>query len=80
MVKAQRNGKCHVCGKVGKLSYEHVPPASAFNKAATTVYNALDIIKSGGLPWEVDDVQGKILQRGIGAYTLCVKCNSFTGS
>lgn len=80
MARKEKIDKCHICGKVGKLSYEHIPPASAFNKTSTKVYSALDIIQGGGLPWEVDGIPGKILQRGVGSYTLCVKCNSFTGA
>lgn len=80
MKRRSKSGKCHICGKIGKLSYEHVPPASAFNKKATKVYKAIDVIQGGGLPWEVEGLSGTILQRGLGDYTLCIKCNSFTGA
>lgn len=80
MGRPSRTGKCHICGKISKLSYEHIPPASAFNDTSAKVYSALDIIQGGGLPWETDGVPGKILQRGVGDYTLCVPCNSFTGA
>lgn len=80
MAKKEKTGKCHICGVDGKLSYEHVPPASAFNKTSAKVYRALDVIQGNGLPWEVEGLKGKILQRGLGGYTLCIKCNSFTGA
>lgn len=31
MSKQEHYGICHICGKYGKLSYEHIPPQSAFN-------------------------------------------------
>jgi hypothetical protein len=31
MGKRTRTGKCHICGNTGQLSFEHVPPESAFN-------------------------------------------------
>jgi hypothetical protein len=80
MSKKKYFGKCHICGENKKLSYEHVPPKKAFNDKATTVYKALDIIEGGGLPWNVENIRGKNMQNGMGAYTLCIDCNSKTGS
>ena len=31
--RKKESGKCRICGKEGKLSFEHVPPEAAFNKA-----------------------------------------------
>jgi hypothetical protein len=31
MGKRTKNGRCHICGNVGELSFEHVPPEKAFN-------------------------------------------------
>lgn len=67
MGKRTRIGKCHICGNVGELSFEHVPPEKAFNNKP---------IKMG----RFNDRKLKIQQRGMGAYTLCIPCNSNTGS
>ena len=32
-------GKCHICGKEGKLTFEHIPPRKAFNWHGAKVYN-----------------------------------------
>lgn len=74
--KKGQEGFCHLCGRFGPLSYEHVPPRSAFNDRS--------VIES---PW-LDDLQrergkrpknSRVNQRGVGAYTLCRECNSLTG-
>ena len=31
MSKQEHYGICHICGKYDRLSYEHIPPQSAFN-------------------------------------------------
>jgi len=75
-------GKCRICGKIGSLSYEHVPPRKAFNSNKAFIYMGEEILKqdSLGFPWELPKLKGKQLQRGIGGYTLCGKCNNDTGA
>src|SRR5271168_3888346 len=68
-------GPFHLCGMVGKLSFEHVPPESAFNdrRALRTAFeNLLEADDLDNLPYRVQ-------QRGAGAFTLCEKCNTDTG-
>ncbi len=69
-------GTCHLCGSVGKLSFEHVPPESAFNdrRILRTTFNKVVGAES------LDNLSGRVQQRGAGAFTLCEKCNSDTGS
>lgn len=67
MSKKTRIGKCHLCGNIGKLSFEHVPPESAFNDKPVIIQ-----------PFEGG--KGRIQQRGMGDYTLCIPCNNNTGS
>jgi len=69
-------GKCHVCGKVGKLSFEHYPPRATGNNTMVKAYgfdrNFLfdpDVSKRKYIP----------LQQGFGQYTLCKECNEFAG-
>lgn len=71
----RRTGKCSVCGMIKDLSFEHVPPKSAYNKDRT--FEAIDFIK-----WIQDDGNYKIRKKirgGIGSQTLCKKCNNLGG-
>jgi hypothetical protein len=69
---------CRVCRREeANLSYEHVPPRSAFNDEPTTVYGLQDWLERG------DDEGmrgGRIEQRGAGGRVLCERCNNVTGS
>lgn len=68
-------GYCHICGQYKPLSFEHVPPRSAYNNKTVLKSTLEDLLN---LP---PDVQGnyKISQKGAGEYTLCEKCNNNTG-
>jgi hypothetical protein len=75
MGRRKVDGTCHICGKQGPLSYEHVPPEAAFNDRA--------VVKANMGEWFTDEKwsgKGKKQQRGAGEYTLCGPCNSNTGS
>lgn len=66
-------GKCRICGREGKLSFEHVPPQKAYNQETVIEYTLEN--------WTGNQrVKGKQRQGGIGKYTLCEKCNPDTGS
>src|ERR1039457_7450756 len=69
-------GKCRLCLDEGELSFEHVPPASAFNETRVRRYTMEQWLKTDGHL----EGGGRISQRGIGAYTLCEPCNNKTGS
>lgn len=71
-------GKCHICGAEGNLTFEHVPPRAAFNDRRAIAYGIFDVLNTG--PDQPVRAQGKILQRGVGGYTLCAKCNNNTGA
>jgi hypothetical protein len=68
-------GTCHICGAYGDLSFEHVPPKSAFNDRRIVTVGYETMINLG--PYERPS--GRIQQRGAGAYTLCASCNNNTG-
>lgn len=72
---AKPEGTCHLCGTWGPLSFEHVPPRSAFNEVAVreVAIDAMFEQKTGQKP------TGRVSQRGAGAYTLCEPCNNRTG-
>ena len=70
---------CRICRReVARLTFEHVPPRSAFNNERTRVYEIAEWIRrdeeSGELPG------GRVAQRGAGDQTLCEESNSNTGS
>lgn len=69
---------CRICGTHGKLSFEHVPPKSAFNNHPVVGKHIFELINKD--PDNYFDGKGNISQQGAGAYTLCEKCNPNTGS
>lgn len=71
-------GACRLCGAIGPLSFEHVPPRAAFNDRPVLRQTFARLIASEGADI-LDNPGGKVAQRGQGAYTLCGKCNSDTG-
>ena len=78
MPRPQVYGRCHICGKHEKLSFEHVPPKQAFN-SRPVVRRPFDESLDYG-PDEVPPLKGGVIeQRGMGGYTLCERCNSLTG-
>lgn len=70
-------GRCRLCGVQGKLTKEHLPPASANNKGTVTAYDFDAWLTSDG---ELERVQGNSQQGGLFAHTLCASCNNKTGS
>jgi hypothetical protein len=73
-----QKGNCSLCGIFCDLTFEHVPPRSAFNKK--TRYKAIpyeQVLKTDNI---LDaKFKGKIEQGGLGHYSLCSNCNSFLG-
>jgi hypothetical protein len=69
-------GECHLCGHQARLSFEHVPPAAAFNDRAVVRLSGERVLREHrrGKP------RGPTEQRGVGSHTLCRRCNSRTGS
>lgn len=68
-------GYCHICGEYGELTFEHVPPRSAYNNRSLLAYDFDQSVNLG----PDDNVKGKITQKGMGDYTLCGRCNNNTG-
>jgi hypothetical protein len=71
--RKSKTGTCRLCGQERKLSFEHVPPQSAFNDAPVIEYVLEEMLKAGR-------AKGRIRQGGVGQHTLCESCNSGTGS
>jgi len=76
MSRRRMTGVCHICGKNGPLTFEHVPPRAAFNNRRVVTAGFDEVIRLG--PDEVPT--GPVQQRGAGGYTLCASCNNRTGS
>ena len=72
-------GKCKLCGVDAELTFEHVPPQSAFNKEKITEipFEKLEGLESFD---EAIGMKGRVSQRGMGGYYLCAPCNNNTGS
>ena len=74
-VFGDEEGECRLCGWYGRLSFEHVPPQSAFNDRKIVLRRGEDVINS-----DLEKVRGYISHRGSGGYTLCKPCNTKTGA
>jgi hypothetical protein len=73
--KENKQGICCICGSEGELTFEHVPPKSAYNKDTVIKYKLDNMTDITTL-----EKKGRKLQGGIGSYTLCPKCNNDTGA
>ena len=95
MYQSKKHGNCHVCGKLGKLTYEHVPPKCAEklayehvppkyarNKRSVKKYMLADVgTTEGRVPSNSFERKKYISQqRGSGDYSLCDGCNSYFGA
>lgn len=77
MARSQVFGNCCICGVHTKLTFEHIPPESAFNDRKVLVADFEAVVNKslGERPTKY-----RVSQRGSGNHTLCEKCNSKTGN
>jgi hypothetical protein len=70
-----KQGHCGLCGKFKNLSFEHVPPQSAFNNKPIFIQHHEHLFDTTSF------LYGKKLRsnKGFGGYTLCETCNNNTG-
>lgn len=68
-------GQCRICGMNTKLTFEHIPPRTSFNKHTVRTFKGGDLTKVV----KGKSIQSKINQKGSGDYYLCAKCNNNTG-
>ena len=68
--------RCRLCGECKQLTYEHVPPKSAYNREPLKSYSLSDYwaLSSGKPATYVNE------QRGAGYYATCASCNSNSGT
>lgn len=73
---ARVTGTCHICGTEGPLTFEHIPPAVAYN-GDKVVLSDVEALLSGKPD---DEIPKRVQQRGMGSHVLCGACNNNTGS
>jgi hypothetical protein len=69
-------GQCRICGQRGALSFEHVPPRSAFNRLRVEQFTIDHWLTGSG---DKPSRRGRVRQRGTGDFVLCERCNNLTG-
>jgi len=73
--KRERVGSCNICGVVGPLSWDHVPPQGGIQLEAVEIDRLAGVLASG-LRSERPDIS----QNGLKFRTLCSGCNSLLGN
>lgn len=89
MTDEHKKGYCHICGRYGELSFEHIPPRATGNNHRHLLFTAEELLKSGStvhtsMNNSVQDfrkahVRYTQLQRGAGLNTICEECNNYLG-
>ncbi len=73
--KRRREGSCNICGKIGPLSWDHVPPKGGIELEPVEIGRVAAVFVSG-----LASEHQEISQNGLKFRTLCAKCNSYLGS
>ena len=70
---------CHICGKQGKMSFEHIPPRSVGNTQRSKAYSVVEIAENTGRLDSTarEGIHYQQQQQGSGFATLCSECNSY---
>lgn len=80
----KKSGICHICLKETELTFEHIPPESAFNNERSKAITGEEFIKTVAdtkrKPWDFSDLKYEQKQRGMGLHSLCKDCNNKTGA
>lgn len=72
-------GICRICKMKTELSFEHIPPKSAFNKYTKfRTVPFLEYVQNSDR--EDYKPKAKLQEGGLGHHCLCRKCNSFLGN
>lgn len=78
---AKHKGKCALCGKEGKLTFEHIPPRAAFNSKPVRPVTLEAILEGPDRePWDISGLKYINQQQGMGLHSLCASCNNDTGA
>ena len=74
-------GVCALCRKKSELTFEHIPPRSAFNSMPAKPVSGYNLLMDDDrMPWDIDELPYINQQKGMGKYSLCKSCNNLTGS
>ncbi len=65
------HGPCNICGSVGRLTDDHVPPKGCRNVSTARMSQLFQILSEGRLPTQWRQAQGGVKYR-----TICGKCNN----
>lgn len=65
-------GVCSICGENTTLTFEHIPPRSAFNRFNMRLYDFWGYLLHNNTKYTQ-------FQKGAGKYSLCSSCNNLTG-
>ena len=75
----RHHGTCRICGRFSLMAtFEHVPPQSALNDQ-TAIDHGPDRARWPEVPTAAP-TRGTRMQRGVGGYTICDRCNHLTGA
>jgi hypothetical protein len=75
--RRRHRGWCRLCGETATMTKEHVPPRSVGNKGNLTRFTFRDWLdRAEGTLGLGSGIKGG---GGMGGFTLCKPCNSFTG-
>ncbi len=77
MAKPKREDFCKICGEYKEMTFEHIPPQSAFNNKGVLLHS-LNYISDESYQIAKKTPQRKH-RRGLGEYSLCQSCNNLTG-
>jgi len=69
----EREGRCRICGKTGKLTVEHIIPRNAGGGKKAELYDLVDALEYG------EKARYRQKQDGLTATTLCANCNNSLG-
>lgn len=69
--RGPKNGRCNICGELGKLTEDHTPPKGCIKIGAVELRHIVD-----HLTVEKSTKKGRISQNGVKYRTLCHRCNN----
>lgn len=72
MSKKQKYGKCQICLKYKKLTFDHVPPQGGIEIKPVEIKNALDLLTCRN-----QITKCHISQNGVKFKTICERCNNY---
>lgn len=72
--KREKVGICNICGKEGKLSWDHVPPKGAI------IYSNVEVLSVINNFIRIDNPNKEFYQNGMKFRTVCSSCNNLIGS